>query len=409
MASQVGSRAFVDAAACGDLDEVKHLLTDAGLAASTINAIDKDGRSAFHYACLNDDAPLLRVLLADARVDVHLRSPRGDTGLHMAALYAAQEALKLLFADGRADVNAANGFRETPLHLCAGSGDKGAAAAAGLLLANGASMTLTDQWGRAPKTVSHDNAENPLVAVFDAHLADKPALVAELERLRLAYDAMNKKKEHNDEANRAAKKSIFGQLGAVKLKKATTVEKKMFRAGEGATTATAASRPTDGRTALSKLVDFPGDLAAIAAHLENPAKIDPAGADAYGLTALHKFASWNKSEYLQLLIPKLAKQDLDAPDPYGKTALHWAVEMASVAACVKSRKTRRARTMRRFDSGPGRGVSKKKSQDVVTVIKSKTFQFDRQKSRHQNATMLKTSSTVKSALNVFSSAVKRLR
>ena len=76
---------------------------------------------------------------------------------------------------------------------------------------------------------------------------------------------------------------------------------------------------------------------------------------------------------------------------------------------LKSRKTRRARTMRRFDSGPGRGVSKKKSQDVVTVIKSKTFQFDRQKSRHQNATMLKTSSTVKSALNVFSSAVKRLR
>ena len=43
MASQVGSRAFVDAAACGDLDEVKHLLEDASLEASAINAIDKDG------------------------------------------------------------------------------------------------------------------------------------------------------------------------------------------------------------------------------------------------------------------------------------------------------------------------------------------------------------------------------
>ena len=165
MASQVGSRAFVDAAACGDLDEVKHLLEDATLEAATINAIDKDGRSAFHYACLNDDAPLLRVLLGDARVDVGLRSPRGDTGLHMAALYAAQEALKLLFADGRSDVDARNNFRETPLHLCAGSGDKGAAAAARLLLGAGASMTALDQWGRAPKTVSHDNAENPLVQV----------------------------------------------------------------------------------------------------------------------------------------------------------------------------------------------------------------------------------------------------
>ena len=346
MASQVGSRAFVDAAACGDLDEVKHLLEDATLEAATINAIDKDGRSAFHYACLNDDAPLLRVLLGDARVDVGLRSPRGDTGLHMAALYAAQEALKLLFADGRSDVDARNNFRETPLHLCAGSGDKGAAAAARLLLGAGASMTALDQWGRAPKTVSHDNAENPLVQVFEAHLADKPDLVAELEKLKVDYEAANAKKEHNDEANKAAKKSIFGQLGAVKLKKATTVEKKMFRAGEGATTATAASRPTDGRTALSKLVDFPGDLAAIAAHLENPAKIDPAGADAYGLTALHKFASWNKSEYLQLLIPKLAKKDLDAPDPYGKTALHWTVEMASVAACVQIKSSNRLQRAR---------------------------------------------------------------
>lgn len=333
MASQVGSRAFVDAAACGDLDEVKHLLEDASLEASAINAIDKDGRSAFHYGCLNDDAPLLRVLLADARVDVHLASPRGETGLHMASLYAAREALKLLFSDGRADVNAQNSFKETPLHLCAGSGDKGAAAAARLLLANGASMTLTDQWGRAPKTVSHDNAENPLVAVFDEYLADKPALAEELKQLKVAYDAMNRKKEHNDEANKAAKKSIFGLLGAVKLKKTTTVEKKMFRAGEGATTATAASsKATDGRRALSKLVDFPGDLDAITAHLECPEKIDPNGADAYGLTALHKFASWNKSEYLKLLIPKLEKKDLDGTSPDGKTALHWAVEMASVAA-----------------------------------------------------------------------------
>ena len=81
---------FVDAAACGDLDGVKELLQDAALAPATINALDKDGRTAFHYACLNDDAPLLRVLLADARVDVLATSPRGDTGLHMAALYAAR-------------------------------------------------------------------------------------------------------------------------------------------------------------------------------------------------------------------------------------------------------------------------------------------------------------------------------
>ena len=74
---------------------------DAAVSSDIINAIDKDGRSAFHYACLNDDIPLLTVLLADPRVDVQLKSPKGETAVHMASLYAALEALKLLVKDGR--------------------------------------------------------------------------------------------------------------------------------------------------------------------------------------------------------------------------------------------------------------------------------------------------------------------
>ena len=61
---------FVDTAACGDLDGLKEFLKDPSFTTELINAIDKDGRSAFHYACLNDDVPLLKVLLADNRVDV---------------------------------------------------------------------------------------------------------------------------------------------------------------------------------------------------------------------------------------------------------------------------------------------------------------------------------------------------
>eukprot|EP00968_Pinguiococcus_pyrenoidosus_P010024 scaffold789_cov261-Pinguiococcus_pyrenoidosus.AAC.1 len=109
MASQV----FVDAAACGDLDGVRELLLDAQLSEAAINAVDRDGRSAFHYACLNDDARLLAVLLAEPRVDVLLRSRRGDTGLHMAALYSSLEALKLLFQDGRSELSATNNYGET--------------------------------------------------------------------------------------------------------------------------------------------------------------------------------------------------------------------------------------------------------------------------------------------------------
>ena len=62
------------------------------------------------------------------------------------------------------------------------------------------------------------------------------------------------------------------------------------------------------------------------------ARVSRAGADAYGLTALHKLASWNKTELLALLIPKLSAEQLNGKCPEGKTDLHWAVEMASVGA-----------------------------------------------------------------------------
>ena len=63
-----------------------------------------------------------------------------------------------------------------------------------------------------------------------------------------------------------------------------------------------------------------------------PGGVDPAGADAYGVTALHKFASWNKTAMLDLLLPALPEGAINAACPEGKTALHWAVEMASVGA-----------------------------------------------------------------------------
>jgi ankyrin repeat protein len=118
---------FVDTAACGDLDGIQGYLNDPDFPAAAINKIDKDGRSAFHYACLNDDVPLLTLLLDDIRVNVLLLSPNGDSALHMASLYAALEAMKLVFKDARIPISSQNKYGETPLHLCAGSGDKGAA------------------------------------------------------------------------------------------------------------------------------------------------------------------------------------------------------------------------------------------------------------------------------------------
>lgn len=356
---------FVDAAACGDLDEVKVLLaaTEPSLAAEAINKPDKDGKNAFHYACLNDDANLLRILLADHRVNVSQTSRNGDTGLHMASLYAALEAISLLVADGRMDINAQNKYGETPLHLCAGSGDKSAAKTAKVLLSHGASLTVVDKWKRGPLDVSHDNAENPIVATFNEYLTDRSRCSEEIQAAVSAVSAAYKAETARQNAplsqadediqvakSKAAAISLFGGKGGlgglggiggglagIKLKKTNTVIKTMFKVGEGEVHAGVRGKVnTDTRRALSKLIDFPGDLEEIRMHLENhqedPVGINPAGADAFGLTALHKFASWNKTDYLELLIPRLSKEELEVRDPEGKTALHYAVEMASVAA-----------------------------------------------------------------------------
>ena len=268
------STEFVDAAACGDLDGVKNLLAldSSTMSPEIVNLPDKDGRTAFHYACLNDDVPLLTILLADTRTDVLAKSPKGDTGLHMAALYAALEALALLHADGRVDVCSKNNFGDTPLHLCAGSGDKGAAKAASLLLSHGAKLTEVDNWNRGPLDVSHDNAENPLVITFTEYLNAHPEEKEKVDAITAAYKAETSRTnaalaESQQARSKMASISLFGQMGTIKLKKTNTVEKNMFKKHEGDVTKEGAARALlkskvenkDARRPLSKLVDFPGD------------------------------------------------------------------------------------------------------------------------------------------------------
>mmetsp|Transcript_6945 Transcript_6945/g.13875 ORF Transcript_6945/g.13875 Transcript_6945/m.13875 type:complete len:382 (+) Transcript_6945:137-1282(+) len=331
---------LVDLAACGDIDGVKEALADSSTTPEQVNSIDKDGRSALHYSCLNDDVKLLEALLNDDRVDIDLRTPRGDTCLHLASLYASQRAMKMLFQDerGLALLNAQNQWLETPLHLCAGSGDKDAVKAAQLLLDQGASMTIKDKWGRGPADVSHDNGENKLVHVFDSWLEEQD------DDTRAAVQAITDEyKSHSTRTHDVSNKELTSRANMLKgglsnalagLKRVSISEKTMFSKTAGRVTSGSVSGKGDARSqgkVLSKLIDFPGDVEEIAKYLKDDA-VDAGGADAYGLTALHKFASWNKVELIDMLLPHLKPEDLNAQDPDGKTALHWACEMASVAA-----------------------------------------------------------------------------
>eukprot|EP00900_Chrysochromulina_parva_P012963 jgi/Chrpa1/21668/Chrysochromulina_OHIO_Genome00024584-RA len=95
----------------------------------------------------------------------------------------------------------------------------------------------------------------------------------------------------------------------------------------------ASTRPTLPRKpALSKLVEYPGDAAAIAALLA-AGSVEPSGRDLYGLSALHKFVAWDKRDLCEMLLPHLGAGDSSAAGgPDQQTVLHAAADMGGCRA-----------------------------------------------------------------------------
>jgi len=59
-------------------------------------------------------------------------------------------------------------------------------------------------------------------------------------------------------------------------------------------------------------------------------QVDPAGKDFFGLSALHKFAGWDRVDLTELLLPALSASEINADGgSEGRTALHFCVEMGA--------------------------------------------------------------------------------
>lgn len=89
------------------------------------------------------------------------------------------------------------------------------------------------------------------------------------------------------------------------------------------------------KTPLSKMIEYPGDPALVTSLLKTDAnpQIDPAGKDMLGYSALHKFASWDKIDLLEMLLPHLTSDDICQPAGWshqssylGQTVLHLCVD-----------------------------------------------------------------------------------
>ena len=86
------------------------------------------------------------------------------------------------------------------------------------------------------------------------------------------------------------------------------------------------------KPALSKLVEYPGDPVEVKRLLE-AGEVAPHGADLFGLTALHKFSSWDKVDLIGLLLPYLDAEMCNVPAGQDKlTPLHACVGMGALRA-----------------------------------------------------------------------------
>jgi hypothetical protein len=185
-----------------------------------------------------------------------------------------------------------------------------------------------------------ENGENAIVGVIKECLdAGDPKLKSDVEAMRAEFLEEKNKVAPVSVTAMSAQKNMFAQmgglgLGGLKLKKVKVVEKTMFTKAAGTVSAGAQTDAKSNGKVLSKLIDFPGDYEEIKKYLADD-KVDAGGKDAYGLTALMKFSSWNKTELMDLLLPHLSQDEINAVDTDGKTALHLSCEMASVAAVSK--------------------------------------------------------------------------
>ena len=156
-----GDSPVADAAMYDDVDAVRELLEQG----ADVNAPRGDGMTGLHWAALNGNAEIARLLI-DAGADLEAATRLGThTPLHVAAKEGHGELVEILAGAG-ADVAAVTGTGAMPLHFAAASGDVRAVVA---LLDHGAPVDpMEPEWGQTP-------------LMFAAALGRTKAVVALLE------------------------------------------------------------------------------------------------------------------------------------------------------------------------------------------------------------------------------------
>jgi len=115
----VGCSMLQLAAINGDTAAVRLLLADPRVMPDNLNHLDKNGSTPLHYAAEYGKSEVVKVLLADVRVNFHAQDRYGRTPLYVAGSKNKLDVVRVILADHRFEVNAADGAGLTLLHCAA--------------------------------------------------------------------------------------------------------------------------------------------------------------------------------------------------------------------------------------------------------------------------------------------------
>mmetsp|Transcript_2025 Transcript_2025/g.2890 ORF Transcript_2025/g.2890 Transcript_2025/m.2890 type:complete len:415 (+) Transcript_2025:27-1271(+) len=334
----------------GESKELAALL-DGSDSSAYLKEVDSNRYTALHWAAHCDEIGMLKQLL-DAKADPYAVTKRSETYLHRAS---ARNSLRIVRAirsgqiqNSKNLIDCKNEWGETAMHLAAAAGFVDVIKE---LVHAKASVDASDKWGRSPLKVASESGESSAVSCLES-LGAKLEPKAEATTLPLSIPQpppmfpkslpsvpVSAKSNVPNGKPKATMRSLFTdefkKRAARMAKQRKSREKKQQKSVLKNVESAKKRKPTfkplvnGSPPALSKLVEYPGDVEAVKRLLKEK-KANPTGKDMYGLTALHKFASWDKVDLVEAILPYLSKEDINSQrSSDGSTCLHLAISMGA--------------------------------------------------------------------------------
>jgi ankyrin repeat protein len=326
---------MIEASQRGDITALKESITSFKLFDKIFDT-DEKGYTAAHWAVYFDESECVELLLSSFPTMFYHQSSRNLTPLHIGCLNNSVRSIRIISHNDvfTKIIHLKTQWGETALHLSAATGN---VVITDLILKAGADLDIVDNWGRNPVDVAIEHGEKSLIEYFKLNYPNlvsnyhsnltrndgyplKPIDILEDLQQELKQSKLFDRRECLDPNSNENLSAPINTVIPLTPQVASIVTNMTSRA--------IVSAPN--RQPLSKMVEYPGDPELLTLSLSNP-EVDPNGKDMFGWTALHKFASWDKVDLVEILLSK-SRDYIDinmCAGPNKFTPLHVAIDMGA--------------------------------------------------------------------------------